>query len=163
MTRDRPASGVRPSAFIEEAVMQVRLCRVRGSAWALAGLLLIGPASVRAQVEPTVSGRLLNSLSGDPIAEAVVLLDELRRETKSDASGAFAFAGVPPGDYHVSVRADGYSSRRTEVRVAVGAVPLELLVDPELHFEEVLSVGAEARSEERRVGKRSGAERVGAA
>ena len=74
-----------------------------------------------AQGGATLSGRLFNSLSGDPIAGATVLLEELRRETTSDAAGNFTFDNVPPGAYHVSVRAQGYSSRRTEVTVPGGA------------------------------------------
>ena len=45
------------------------------------------------------------------------------------------------------VKADGFSSRRTEITVAGAASPVTLQVDPELHFEEVVSVGAEARSQ----------------
>ena len=101
---------------------------------------------VAAQAGDAVSGRLVNSLSGDPIPGAVVVLEELRRETTSDASGNFTFANVPPGTYHVSVRAAGYSSRRSEV-TASGAPAGDLRIDPELHFEEVTTVSAEARSQ----------------
>ena len=59
----------------------------------------------------------------------------------------FTFENVAPGSYHLSVRAQGYSSRRTEVSVGAAAAPLDVLVDPELHFEEVLSVSPDARSQ----------------
>ncbi len=104
-----------------------------------------GPASSAQAQAVTLTGRLLNSLSGDPVPAAVVVIEELRRETASAADGVFAFSGVPPGTYHLAVRADGYSSRRTEVRADAG--PIDIQVDPELHFEEVLSVSAEARSQ----------------
>jgi iron complex outermembrane receptor protein len=92
-----------------------------------------------------VAGRLLNSLSGDPIAGATVQIDELRRQTVSAADGTFAFESVPPGTYHLSVRSSGYSSRRTEISVATSAVAAgDVRVDPEMHFEEVLSVSADA-------------------
>ena len=100
-----------------------------------------------AQGGVTFSGRLVNSLSGDPIAGASVTLDELRRQTTSKEDGTFAFDNVPPGTYHVSVLADGYSSRRSEVSVAAGAAAMDVRVDPELHFQEVLSVSADARSQ----------------
>jgi hypothetical protein len=45
------------------------------------------------------------------------------------------------------VKADGYSSRRSEITVADAVSPVTLQVDPELHFEEVVSVGGEARSQ----------------
>jgi len=105
-------------------------------------------ATVMAQAGVTLSGRLVNSLSGDPIADATVQIDELRRQVVAAADGTFTFNDVPPGSYHLSVRSSGYSSRRTEVTVAAAAVAVgDLTVDPELHFEEVVSVSAESRSQ----------------
>jgi iron complex outermembrane receptor protein len=102
-------------------------------------------ASLGAQTGVTFSGRLLNSLSGDPIGGATVQIDELRRQAVSAADGTFTFENVPAGTYHVSVRSSGYSSRRTEVTVGTTpADPMDLAVDPELHFEEVVSVSADA-------------------
>jgi iron complex outermembrane receptor protein len=100
-----------------------------------------------AQAGVSLSGRLLNALTNEPVAAATVVLDELRRETTSAADGAFGFDNVPPGTYHLSVRGSGLSARRTEVRAAAGAPLLEIAVDPELHFEEVVSVSAGARSQ----------------
>jgi len=113
---------------------------------ACAVLLCLG-VPVHAQPGNGVSGRLFNSLSGAPISGAVVVIEELRRETTSAADGTFSFAAVPAGRYHLMVKADGYSSRRTEIAVAPAAQPVTLQIDPELHFEEVVSVGAEARSQ----------------
>ena len=100
-----------------------------------------------AQTGVSFSARLVNSLSGEPIAGASVTLDELRRQTTSGNDGTFTFDNVPPGTYHVSVRADGYSSRRSELSVSGGAAVMDVAVDPELHFQEVLSVSADARSQ----------------
>jgi iron complex outermembrane recepter protein len=100
-----------------------------------------------AQSGTPLSGRLLNSLSGDPIAGATVTIDELRRDVTSAADGTFTFENVAPGSYHLSVHAQGYSSRRTEVSVKAGTTSLDVRVDPELHFEEVISVGPDARSQ----------------
>jgi iron complex outermembrane receptor protein len=105
-------------------------------------------ASLAAQTGVALSGRLANSLSGDPIGGATVQIDELRRQAISAPDGTFTFENVPAGLYHVSVRSSGYSSRRTEVTVGTTtAAPIEIRVDPELHFEEVLSVSPEARSQ----------------
>ena len=64
-----------------------------------------------------LEGRLVNSLNGDPLAGATVVIDELKREVVSGADGTFRFDNLTPGTYHVWVRAQGYSSRRTEVTV----------------------------------------------
>jgi iron complex outermembrane receptor protein len=117
-----------------------------------AGIFIIGlivtSVAAAAQGRVTISGRLLNSLSGDPIPGATVQIDELRRTTTSTSDGAFSFDNVPPGTYHLSVHTQGYSTRRTEVTIATTAVAgLDVAVDPELHFEEVTTVTGEARSQ----------------
>ncbi len=117
------------------------------SACAVALALLVHVTGAWAQTGDMLGGQLINSLSGDPVPGATVTLEELRREVVSAADGSFSFDAVPPGTYHLSVRADGYSSRRTEVAAGPGQAELVVPVDPELHFEEVLSVGPEARSQ----------------
>ena len=105
-------------------------------------------AQTAAQVGVSLTGRLVNSLSGEPIPAATVTLDELRRQTTSRDDGTFTFDNVPPGTYHVSILAQGYSSRRSEVQVVAGPTTVpDVRVDPELHFQEVVSVSAEARSQ----------------
>ena len=99
-----------------------------------------------AQTGVRVSGLLLNSLTGAPVAGTVVI-DELRQETKSAADGTFAFDSVPPGNYHFSARAPRFRSRRTEVSVADAGPQVTLTVDPEIHYEEVVSVSPDARSQ----------------
>src|SRR5690606_36790292 len=108
-------------------------------------LLMHGAAA--AQTAVPLSGRLLSSVTGEAIAGATVMLEELQREAVSGADGSYAFAAVPPGTYHLRVRAAGYSSRRTEVEVADAPVTVDVQVDPELHFQEVVSVSPGARSQ----------------
>jgi len=111
-------------------------------------LVLAAAASAAAQQTAVLEGRLVNSLSGDPIAGATVVVDELKTEATSGPDGTFRFEGIAPGQYHVSVRTQGYSSRRTEVTVSTtSGAPVEVRVDPDLHFQEVASVSAEARSQ----------------
>jgi iron complex outermembrane receptor protein len=99
-----------------------------------------------AQAGVTLSGRLLNSLSGEPIGAATVQINELKRRTISAPDGTFAFENVAPGDYHLSVQFPGYSSRRIEVTVSTAAVQAgDLRIDPELHFD-VSVTGGEPRS-----------------
>jgi iron complex outermembrane receptor protein len=112
-------------------------------------LAVITTASAAFAQQPAIfEGRLVNSLSGDPIPSATVVIEELKREAVSGPDGTFRFENVAPGSYHLFVRTTGYSSRRTEVSVpgATGGV-IEIRVDPDLHFQEVASVTAEARSQ----------------
>jgi iron complex outermembrane receptor protein len=117
----------------------------RASAVFLVALVMASHAV--AQDGVPLSGRLLNSLNGQPLAGATVQIDELRRQATSSADGTFTFENVPPGTYHLSVLAQGFSTRRTEVTAAAGAPAIELQVDFDLHFEEVVSVSGDARSQ----------------
>jgi iron complex outermembrane receptor protein len=121
--------------------------RTRRMAYAVSVAALALEIQLAAQSDATLSGRLTNSLSGDPVSDAVVQIDELKRQTTSKSDGAFAFENVPPGTYHVSVRSQGFSTRRTEATVGTNAPPLDIQVDPELHFEEVTTVTGDSRSQ----------------
>jgi iron complex outermembrane recepter protein len=121
--------------------------RMHSACAAVVAVLLFVGVHLHAQSGSAVSGRLLNSLTGEAISGATVLIEEARRQTTSAADGSFSFTGVPAGTYHLMVKADGYSSRRTEITIADATPPVTVQVDPELHFEEVISVGADARSQ----------------
>jgi iron complex outermembrane receptor protein len=98
-----------------------------------------------AQTGTTLRGKVTQGDNNLPMAGALVVIDELRREVRADDDGNYVFNGVPPGDYHVGVRAEGYSTKRTEVTVGTTPATLNLAVDFDMHFEEVLSVSPNAR------------------
>jgi iron complex outermembrane receptor protein len=111
-------------------------------------MILSAAASASAQQTVTLEGRLVSSLNSNPLTDATVVIDELKREVVSGPDGTFRFENIAPGTYHLWVRAQGYSSRRTEIRVPTeGGAPIELRVDFDLHFQEVASVSAEVRSQ----------------
>jgi iron complex outermembrane recepter protein len=111
-------------------------------------LLFALAASAHGQQIAVLEGRLVNSLNGAPLTDATVVIDELKREVVSGSDGTFRFDNMAPGTYHLWVRAQGYSSRRTEISVpADGGARIELRVDFDLHFQEVASVSADARSQ----------------
>ena len=64
-----------------------RACAVLTTAWLLT-------STAAAQTGTTLTGRLANSLSGDPVGELTVTIDELRRETQAAADGTFEIAGL---------------------------------------------------------------------
>jgi iron complex outermembrane receptor protein len=102
-----------------------------------------------AQQTGTLSGTLTNSLSGDVVANALVVLEgtSFTRQVRSNADGKFSLTDVPPGSYHLIVRADGYLPLRSEVNIATGEQTSDFRINPELHFSEVTSVSPEGRSQ----------------
>ena len=120
----------------------------RGSvvaAWA--AMLLSAGAAGAAPQAGVIRGQVLHSLTGEPVVGAKVIFQEDRRQTLSGPEGRFQFERVKPGTYHLSVEAQGFSARHQEVQVAGPDTIINLLVDPELHFEEVISVSAEPRDQ----------------
>lgn len=100
---------------------------------------------VMGQTGTTLSGKITQADNQQPLSGALVVIDELRREVRAGDDGTYRFENVPPGQYHVGVRADGYSTRRTEVTVASSPATLDIAIDFDLHFAEVLSVSPNAR------------------
>ena len=103
------------------------------------------PLSVFAQTGTSVSGVITQAENKQPLSGALVVIDELRREVRAAEDGSYSFDNVPPGPYHVGVRAEGYSTRRTEVTVGTTPVTLNIAVEFDLHFAEVVSVSPNAR------------------
>lgn len=124
----------------------VRMLAVRLAAGAFLAYALAGPALAQ-QAGATISGLLLNSVSGEPIAGATVVVEELQRSVTSRPDGTYAIAGVPPGAYHLTVKAAGYSPKHQELKVAQATLAVNIFVDPELHYTEVTSVSADARNQ----------------
>ena len=110
---------------------------------AMLGLCL--PTWAGAQTGTTLSGVIRQGEDNQPMAGALVVIDELRRETRTEPDGSYRFEGIPPGQYHVGVRAEGYTTRRSEVTVGASPVTLDLTVEFDLHFAEVLSVSPNPR------------------
>ena len=107
------------------------------------GALVLSAAAASAQTG-SLTGKVTRD-NGDVMAGATVMIDELRRETFTGPDGSYAFADVPVGRYHVSVRAEGYSTPRTEVTVTPQGATLDLIVSLDLHFAEIVSVSPNAR------------------
>jgi hypothetical protein len=72
---------------------------------------------------PALSGRVLDAVSMQPIADAVVQAGELRAVT--DAAGRFGLA-LPPGGVTLSVAAEGYIT--DQIAVTIGAAPVTVEV-----------------------------------
>jgi iron complex outermembrane recepter protein len=102
-------------------------------------------ASEGGQTGTTLSGTITQTGNGQPLPGALVVIDELRREVHAGDDGTYRFENVPPGRYHVGVRAEGYSTRRSEVTVGTTPATLNISIDFDLHFAEVMSVSPTVR------------------
>jgi iron complex outermembrane receptor protein len=106
---------------------------------------VMGPPVAAGQGGTTLSGVVTQADGNQPMAGASVIIDELRLETRTGSDGRYQFEGVPPGKYHVGVRAEGYTTRRTEITVGKEPATLDLVVEFDLHFAEVVSVSPNPR------------------
>jgi len=106
--------------------------------------VLLSALGSAAQTAGFISGKVTRD-TGEPMAGAAVVVEELKREVRTVEDGSYRVDNVPPGNYHVSVRAEGYSTRRTEVKVPPEGTTLDLVVELDLHFAEVVSVSPNAR------------------
>lgn len=111
----------------------------------LLSFVLSSALPVLGQTGTTLSGKITQADNQQPLSGTLVVIDELRREVRAGDDGTYRFENVPPGQYHVGVRAEGYSTRRTEVTVASAPATLDIAIDFDLHFAEVLSVSPNAR------------------
>lgn len=91
---------------------------------------------VAAQQLGSVAGILTNALSAEPVPSATVIVESptFTRQTKSGMDGKFTITNVPPGVYHLVIRADVYFPSRTDVTVAAGSLTSNVQLNPELHF-----------------------------
>lgn len=117
---------------------------LRGAAFAFVLFLTLNAAAQNA----SIVGRVYDP-QAQPVADATVTLIELRRSTKTDATGAFRFDGVPPRHYHVRAESPrlGFTVGEAEVRAGETRT-VEVVIDPLVHAEEiVVTASADSRRE----------------
>ena len=115
----------------------------------LAGCVFWAGAAVAAAqtgAPGSLTGRVFNSATGNPIARAVLVIEETGQEASSKPDGSFVLTGLAPGTYHLVVTGPGFLPLRAEVVVGITAgAPLEVALTHELHYSEVVSVSPQAR------------------
>jgi iron complex outermembrane receptor protein len=96
----------------------------------------------------SIRGRLVHSGSLAPIPGGIVFLEETRAEVRTASDGTFVFRGLVDGTYHLVITAIGFTPGRVEVvvRGPAGAV-VDYLLQPELHYSEVVSVSPQTRDQ----------------
>lgn len=101
------------------------------------------------RLRATLSGSVIDSISGDGIQDAALVLrdssmnGEIRRRCSTNAFGFFSLRNLPPGAYYLAVRAIGY--RRAGIPLVVAGEtppPLDLAMTEErITLEEVTVEG----------------------
>src|SRR6185436_4629146 len=104
--------------------MMTRRSLFLGVVWALVLFVSLGVRPVLAADEGSIGGTVLDSLGASVSGAQVVLFrggaaSELK-QTRSDSRGEYMFDGLASDRYQVEVRAEGFSTRRTDA-VFVGA------------------------------------------
>jgi iron complex outermembrane recepter protein len=127
--------------------MHTRRSVPTGATMAFALAVMLSNTAAAAAQGTTVSGRLYHSVSMKPVAAATVSVEGTKLETKSAADGTYSIPDVPAGSYHLLVVARGYVPARSELTVSQSPVALDVAVDPELHYSEVVSVSPDARNQ----------------
>jgi hypothetical protein len=79
----------------------------------------------------TLTGRVIDAKTGEPIRKALVSIREQKTEAVTDDGGRFTLAGLQPGRVELYVSTVGYGLLKREVDLAETAEPLELKLGQE--------------------------------
>ncbi|MBL7728021.1 MAG: carboxypeptidase-like regulatory domain-containing protein, partial [Dinghuibacter sp.] len=63
-----------------------------------------------AELKAALTGTITDATSGEPIADASVVIPDLKSGAHSDATGHYSISNIPPGRYLVEVSHVGYNS-----------------------------------------------------
>lgn len=120
-----------------------------GGLLVLAGLLAWSAGAAAQPAEVAFRGRLLHAVTGGPVANALVFVEEAGTDVRSAGDGTFVVSRLDAGTYHLIITAPGFTPDRVEVVVTRGAPPpsRDILLVPELHYSEVVSVSPAARDQ----------------
>ncbi len=123
---------------------------VSGGGWQrllLALLLALFPFALTAQDAETgaISGRIVDSWQGGPLAGVTVLVRGTTLGTITDSAGNYTVAKVPPGTYALVFSRSGYSKATVgDVRVVAGQrTPADYALKPEFYEMEAFEAVAE--------------------
>jgi hypothetical protein len=106
----------------------------RFAALALAACLTVAlPVSARAQLSATLSGRVIDAVTGEPVADAAVMLESAvaglipdvsaaasltaARTVITGTSGLYRFTDVAPGSYRLRIERIGFRSASVDLEV----------------------------------------------
>ena len=109
----------------------------------------IAPVSPLPPGQPAdVIGVIRRSGTLKPVSNATILVEGRGIETSSDGEGRFTLRAVPAGVQHLIIAAPGLMPLRTEITIGgTPPAPLDVLLEQEVHYTEVISVSPTARDQ----------------
>lgn len=136
--------------------------RVFRSGWIALLLSMLLPAAASAQDAGRVDGRATEAETGQPLAGALVVLEDVSIRAVTDAAGRFSLAPVAPGTHTVVVSYLGRQTQRHTVTVRAGeaasvavAVPVQAIT-----LEGVTVLGMRARTQARALNQQMNAPNI---
>lgn len=106
----------RSEGAYREPTMNIRLL-----SWMVPLIVLFARSDLALATETGgMEGYVKDTERDRPLQEAVVILEEMGRQTTTDERGHFAFADLPEGVYNVVVTRIGYQSASREIEVKAG-------------------------------------------
>ena len=130
-----------PSRALATRVGLAALLTLGAAAGPLAAQAPSSPKPAQATPQASLSGRVLDAFSMQPIVDAVVQAGGLRAVT--DTTGRFAL-GLPPGEAKVSISARGYIADEVTVTIGPAPVTLEVVLLSSAQFKEEVTVSGAA-------------------
>ena len=119
------------------------MARARHLLSALAGGLLLAVPLGAQETTGTISGRVIDGPTQQPLASVSVVIEGTRRGTISRADGNYTLTNVPAGTHQLRTTRIGYTSATAQVTVTAGATATMNfeLTPTTVTLEEVVSVG----------------------
>ena len=108
--------------------------------WLATLLTLLIPAAFAQQATPrfpgaTIQGTVVDA-HGNPVADVLIRAEQSDRsgasQTRSNASGAFEFPSLPPGNYRITAEKTGWISRTMDIAATEAQRPkgIDLVIEP---------------------------------
>ena len=107
-----------------------------------------GPTVAAPPDQAVISGQVRESRTLKAVVGATVILEGTSLQTTTDQEGRFSIAKVSTGTHHLIVAAAAFMPMRIDVTVgATPPAPLDVLLEAEVHYTEVVSVSPNARDQ----------------
>jgi TonB-dependent starch-binding outer membrane protein SusC len=110
---------------------------------ALTGVLLCAVPLAAQTPTGTITGRVFDATTMQPLAGATVAVEGTQRGTATRSDGAFLLTGVPVGTHQLRASLIGYAQAQQEVTVAAdGAASVQFTMQPQaVQLAEVIATG----------------------